>query len=210
MVYNYDVELRDLFLKLKPQLLKLLLLSLVIGTISGWVVTFLPSTFKASGLLFVTREADAVSPNFFTYEGYYAEQTAQQYTDSVTAILKSLPLKEEALQSIGANATTIDAKKLNNNTLVQKLGPQVISVTVTAKSNETASEEWQAITKLTASQVSELNKAGDSKISVRILDPQPLIETVKISPLIAGLGVFFGLMILGLTLLSLKIYLFNK
>ncbi|MCX6783923.1 MAG: hypothetical protein NT141_02545 [candidate division WWE3 bacterium] len=209
-VYNYDVELRDLFLKLKPLLIKLFLGALVVGTVAGWVVTFLPSTFKASGLLFVTREADAVSPNFFTYEGYYAEQTAQQYTDSVVAILKSLPLKEAALKSIGAAATSIDVKRFNNNTLIQKSGPQIISVTVTAKTSEAASEEWQAVTKLATSQVSEINQSGDSKISVKILEKTPLLETVKISPILLGTGVFLGLLFAGLTLLSLRFYLSDK
>ena len=161
---------------------------------SYFVALSLPQSFKSSGLLFVTREPDVSSTSYFTYEGYYSQQTAQQYTDSVLGILKSLPFK--------ASVTSV-----NNNVIVQKLGPQLLSVTVSDGDAVVSKRLWKALSDQAVKTVTEINKNGDSKITLQLLNNDPLTEIVAVKPWLASMGVFFGLLALGLGLWSTWRYL---
>jgi len=201
------VEVRDLVTKIWRPYRLVLLLSVLLAGVTYFVSKNLPASFRASGLLFVTRQADSSSTNYFTYEGFYSQQTAERYTDSVLGILKSDQVKKLALDSLNLPSSSPDVKRFGNNTLVQKTGPQLLSVTISAGDSDTSKSLWQALADQTVKSVSAVNQSGDSKITVQVMNQELLIAEVTPKPWLYGLAAFLGLGGLGLLGLAIWEYL---
>ena len=101
------MELREI-LKILDKNIKLFLISLVAGLAIG-IIYFLvfPPKPTAIGTLVVSRKSDAQSANYFTYDGYYNQQTAELYAKTAAAILESDSLKKTALESLESKDSTV-------------------------------------------------------------------------------------------------------
>ncbi|MFA5776607.1 MAG: Wzz/FepE/Etk N-terminal domain-containing protein, partial [Patescibacteria group bacterium] len=74
---------------MKQKILLVFAVSIFVGLLGAGVSTILPNQYTAKGLLIVTRKADELSKEVFTYEGYYAQQNAGAYTATFLSILQS-------------------------------------------------------------------------------------------------------------------------
>jgi len=75
----------------------LLITATFIGLVLGIIFYFLPSKYISSGSFYVSKKTDK-SLDFFTYEGYYAQQSAITYADSVITLAKSVDIKKDVLE----------------------------------------------------------------------------------------------------------------
>ena len=93
-----------------------------IGLILGIIFYFLPSKYISSGSFYVSKKTDN-SLEFFTYEGYYAQQSAITYADSVVNLAKSVDIKKDVLEKMNQPINEKNLRELNKSIKIKKAGP---------------------------------------------------------------------------------------
>lgn len=151
-----------------------MLFSLLFGVFLGVVFYFLPSKYVASGSFFVNRRI-SIEKDLFTYEGYYGQQTALSYTNSVLSLMESVDLKKMVLESNKLPLTGKNLNILSRSINVKKTGPQVIYLVVKGKTYEEAKKLWNSVSNVTLATIYEINKNGDENLSISLVSPQPLV-----------------------------------
>ena len=178
------MELRTVLKKIKKYKLSLLV-SVVIGVLLGIGVYFLPSKYLASGSFYIKRSISNQT-SYFTYEGYYSQQTALAYTNSVIALLDSLDVKKMVLDKIIIEPTERNLRWLSRIISVKKTGPQLISVTVKGKTYEQAQTIWNKISETLLATTFQLNKDSDPNLMVTVVSSQPTVKTTYKSLVLFG------------------------
>lgn len=198
------MEIKEIMKKIRKN--KVLLgLSCFLGLLAGFVFFILPPTYTASGSLYVTRKAED-SGSFFTYEGYYSQQSAITYTNSVVALAESSDVKEQVLKSLEIPTNTINLRKLNNSIVVKKTGPQIININVKNKNLDKSKRIWEELSKSIIETSKNINENSNDNLSVVKVSDKPLIKENYKPPVIIGLsGLLLGFSI-GLLVISLKDY----
>ena len=167
------MEIKDIYKKLIKYRFSLGL-CLVGGALLGIIFYFMPSKYVAVGSFFVNRK---ISPenSFFTYEGYYGQQTALTYTNSVLSLMGSIDIRKMVLESNKIPPTSKNMNILNRAIRVTKTGPQVILLTVKANTYEDAKRLWNSVSNVTVATAFEINSNGDENLSISPVSPQPLV-----------------------------------
>jgi len=168
------MEIKHIFKKME-RYKKLLGISFVAGIFIGVAAYFFPSKYIATGSLFINRSVNKETA-YFTYEGYYGQQTAAAYTNSVLALMDSLDIKKIILETNQIPLTSANIKALNKLISIKKPGPQVISVTIKGRTYDEAQRLWISMANATVGVTSELNKKGDPNLSVSLVSTQPLVR----------------------------------
>ncbi|HAZ29445.1 TPA: hypothetical protein DCY43_01665, partial [candidate division WWE3 bacterium] len=83
------METTKIYSVLKTNSLVIVLLSTLIGALCLSVSLILPNQYTAEGLIIVTRATEIGSGDVFLYEGYYAQQNAQNYLATFQSIVES-------------------------------------------------------------------------------------------------------------------------
>ena len=182
-------------------------LFIICGGLLGLAMSFLPGKFKTEISYFVGRAADKPSTEFFTYEGYYAQQTAQSYTNTAIALLESQDLKRFVLSELGFPVTDINIRKLSRNYRVSKNGPQVITLSVTDYDYAKSLNTFTAISSKFLETGEKISSGTDENISVTSLSNEPVLRQEQ-RPFINYLlgGLLTGLAV-SLLKIALKEYL---
>lgn len=201
------MELAELLIQLKRNF-KLLIITSVICGLFGILLYFaIPQHYVASGSFYISRKMDSIDSGFFSYEGYYGQQTALSYTSTVLGLFESTDIKSQALKSLNIEVNNNTLRKLKRDMSVKKLAPQVVFVSVKATSESYAGELFQAVADATINTSNDLNIAGDAHLQIKQVSKPPVVSNefrnIYVNMLI-GLGLGF---ILGLVLASLKKHL---
>ena len=122
----------------KKYLLSLLLLSLVISLAAGLAATRLPPSFEATQSIFVRREIQSPSESFYSYDGYYSQQAAERFTDTVVGFLKNKETVRKAAKNSGFGASTEEASRLASALRIKRVAPQLVTVSFSAGRKERA------------------------------------------------------------------------
>lgn len=184
------MELKDFIKVLAKSFKAQLVVGLIFATAAYISVFIVPPKYKASATLFVTRQAEEVNDSYFTYEGYYAGQTAEKYTDTVLGLLKSLDMKRKALENLGKPFTDADLAKLDKSIVVKRVGPQLIYFSVTSGDSKYAQDIWLLLARSVITQSAKLNVMGDGRLSTDIVDERPIVSEVVRNPIIFFVGAF--------------------
>jgi capsular polysaccharide biosynthesis protein len=177
----------------------------ILGFIAGLLVFSLPNKYVAEGTLFIKRTAET-SNSFFTYEGYYSQQAAAAYTNTVSGLLESVDLQSSALIKLGIPVNEDTTRRYAHYISVKKSSPQLITVTVKQNSPDSAKQLWTALVDELLSTNGQINQNGDTKLSISEISTQPVVnQTFKSIWLDAVAGILFGA-VLGLAVISLKDY----
>lgn len=190
------MEVKNIIIFLKKNYLHILLTGLVLSFIGAVLYYIVPATYDATGSFFIKRGVDNNSTgNYFTYEGYYSQQTALSYTNTLTGIFESEDIKSKALINLGIEVNEQSIRKLGRNMRVKKSGPQLITLTVKGSTHQNAQAAWLAITRETITTANFLNTNGDSKLTISQLNENPVIK-MSFRNLYVNVLVGFGLGIL--------------
>ncbi|NMB70247.1 hypothetical protein GYA27_03550 [candidate division WWE3 bacterium] len=171
---------------------KSLIFTPLAGILLGSLVYFLPNGYTASGSIYVGRITDRNS-HFFTYEGYYGQQTALSYTNSVLAFIQSTDLLRDTLVELGIPTTDYQIWKLKQSISVKKSGPQtpVINLSVKAKSGADAEKLWNLIFNNTDMYANRVSVQSDPSLKIYKVSENPVVRSeFKSLPLfiVAGMG----------------------
>ncbi len=164
-----------------------LIISVVIGAILGVEIYFLPPKYISSGSFYIKRGISG-EKNYFTYEGYYGQQTALSYTNSVVALAESLDIKKLVLDRLKIEVNEESLRKLSRMIRVKKTGPQVILITVKADDYTTSENIWTKLSESLLSTTYEINKDGDPNLMVEKVSDFPVVKEGYRSMLLFGIG----------------------
>ncbi|MEK7595285.1 MAG: Wzz/FepE/Etk N-terminal domain-containing protein [Patescibacteria group bacterium] len=205
------MELKELIKLFSRNFRVSLLVSGAIGVLAFFTASFLPPWYKASATLFVTRSVDK-SSSYFAYEGFYSIQTAEKFTDTLVGLLKSADVKRLALESSGIKFDPESLGRLEKAVFIKKASPQLVTVSVTDKSESYARRLLLELSKEVVKESVSINKEGDANILVAFVsggggEESALVVEKRVNSYVLGLG-FFALSFFSVVfLLSLKSYM---
>lgn len=170
----------------------------VVGAVAGVGYSLAqPKGWEASTTLYVHRVNPANLSSVYDYDGYYAQQAAQQYTDTVVGLLKTRDLASRAAQIASDSAS---ADLILNGVRVRKTAPQLVSLEVTRLTADEARAELVALAQAAAERSAALNDQYGRTYKVEMVTGQPLLSESNANlPLNTLLG-FLGGGALGLGL----------
>ncbi len=194
----------------KANIKMLLVFSLLSGGLGAAAYFFLPTKYYASGSIFVKRVIYPYSETHFTYEGYYGQQAAVSYTNSVIGLIESEDIHAQALQKIGISVTEKSLRVVDRKIKTIKSGPQIINLVTKEKSPEKTEELWSAVADSTLETAEALKTGGDPYINVAKVSDRPIVkEGYRNLPLFSFLGIGLGLLF-STSVLSVKNYFHKK
>lgn len=177
----------------------------VAGLIAGILIFTIPAKYLSSGALYINRKIDK-SDSFFTYEGYYSQQSAMAYANSVMALAESSDVKKQVLDEMGIPISNENLKKLDRAVVVKKTGPQIITISVKDTDPERSQEIWEKLTKTIVEISKNMNKDGDENLLVSKVSEKPLVnEVFKSAPIFVLAGLLVGF-VFGLIFICIKEY----
>lgn len=162
-------EYGQAFRKILPVAVPLALVGLVAG---GAYSLSQPKAWEASTTLYVYRTT-ATKTDVYDFDGYYAQQAAQQYTDTVVGLLKTPDLANRAAQ-IASVATTPD--EILAGIKVRKAAPQLVSLSVTKPTADEAKVELVALAKAASERAEAQTDQFGRSYKVEMVTGQPLVN----------------------------------
>lgn len=174
-----------------------------VGAFAGLIFQFaFPTIYSVEGLIYVTRETNRPAEDHFTYEGYYSQQAAISYTETVAGFLESIDLQKNAAESLKLPTDYKNLRKVQKNIRVQKVAPQLINLKIKNNDMAMAIRLWEALTEELRATIIESNSgAGDPSLEVRAVSQEPtakvmyknLLVNVLIGLVLAKFIYVFGL-----------------
>lgn len=170
------MELKEIFEFYEENLKVVLLITLLMTIIGGSLYYILPVKYKAVGSIFVSREIDAIRREEFTYEGFYAQQNASEYTKTLVGILESVEVRQKAIENLGIPVTENSLRKVKRSLKIKKAAPQVVSLEVKKSTPQEAEDLWNNVVQETLSASLIINDRGDTGITLTVLDNSPIVH----------------------------------
>lgn len=192
---------------------KILVFGFVFSLIGVVVFFVFPPKTIATGSLFVTRKVQKdITPQdepFFTYEGFYSQQSAFSYTSTVIGLLESEGFRSMVLGDIGFVGNADNIRRIKRAIKIKKSAPQLISVTVKEWRGVPPEIIYNSLTQKIITSSLALNEEGDPNLLVLRVEEFPIVRqtysNVYVNALVGfGLGVFVASFAL-----ALKEYLKN-
>jgi capsular polysaccharide biosynthesis protein len=201
------MELRDYITIIRRGLLLLVVLATIFGLLAFFVSQKLPTTYTASLTLYVKRQATEASADYYTFDGYYSQQAAEKFTETVVGFLKSkdILLASAKLAELPTDQQALE--QLESSIKIKQVAPQLVTVRVEEVDGMEAKNFCTALAQATTERIALLNQTGDKAISVDLLNPEPLVEKNEPKVVLNSLvGILVG-GLLALLLTFLKEYL---
>jgi len=173
--YNLSVEVRDICKFITKNIKTIVFSALVCGVLGAIFHFVLPQKYIATGSFYVARKIQESSKDFFEYEGYYANQSAQAFAQSVISLLESKDLHSSTLQNMGVNVTESSLRDIKKSIRVKKVSPQLITLVVKKDKRGEAINFWMAVSQELSDSVSEISKESDSNMTVVSVSSEPVV-----------------------------------
>lgn len=175
-----------------------LVIGLIIGGAlgAGYAVTQ-KDAYKATLSLFVQRQTDASGQTpYYTYDGYYAQQSAAAYTDNAIKLLTNDEIVTRAAKQANLYSGESSVNNLRGAITVKKDAPQLISLSVVLPKHDDAANFTSGLADALRTRTTELNQDGDKKLAVDPVNTQPFVVLVRpLLPLYAAVGAGLGLLL---------------
>jgi len=170
------MELREYLRIVKKSLPLLIVLATVLGGLAFFVSLQLPPSYTASLTLYVKRQATEPSGEYYTFDGYYSQQAAEKFTETVVGFLKSKDILLASAKLADLPTDQESLERLESSIRVRQVAPQLVSLRVEQKDGAAAKKFCTALAQATTERINLLNQTGDRAISVDLLNPEPLVE----------------------------------
>lgn len=182
------MELRQLLNELKRQIRLIVIITLLFGGLGLAVSLTWPVSYRATQQLYVQKDAAVGSD--YNYDGYYAQQAAEQYTDTVVGLFKGAAFWSEAVTRSGV---TVSGTIPKDSLLVEKIAPQIIEVSVTWQDQQSALNLCDAWTQIMTENLPGLALSQTNRYQVQALTAAPQVEKVALTmPIAVASGLVLG------------------
>lgn len=202
------MELKEILILLQRNL-RLLITAVVLGAIVLFIFAeAYPVSYKAIVTMYIQRVPEKVE-TVYNYDGYYAGQAAESYTDTVKGLVGTMDITKRAAEIAGLPTDAIFIKNLAKKIKIAKSAPQLVEVTVTLGDREQAKKLALGLAQAASERARLLNQEGDKNLTINIINPDPLVEKSVFNPyLFSLLGALIGFL-LALSFVCFRDYLRN-
>lgn len=181
------MELKQFLLIFKKTLPIILVFSLFGAFLTYLVSARLPSGFKKDQLFYLTP-ANSSQKEAYDFEGFYAQEKARNFTDSVVAIIESPDFTNELTPS--------------GTLAVRKVAPQIIKITAVGRSPEDATILLSNSLNVFNQKILSLSGLDNAMQLKPIGNPQPTAQASFNKKLLAlfgfAAGATFAIFVIGL------------
>ncbi len=171
------MDIREILKLIKPKKLLVIAFIVVFGGLGAAANYYFPHTYYATGSIFVKRTIYPYSNDHFTYEGYYGQQAALAYTNSVISIIESEDIRAQTLKKIGKDVNERNLRKYAKRIKTRKIGPQVVEVITKEKSEDKALELWNAVVDNSTQNLTRLGNTTDPFVGMVKISETPVLKT---------------------------------
>lgn len=170
---------------------KWLLAGLLLGVIVGAGYTYAQKdNYRATLSLFVQRQPDAsaYSTQYYTYDGFYAQQTAAAYTDNAIKLLTNDEIVTKAAKRAGLPTDEGSVGSLKSAIVAKKDASQLIQLSVILPKHDDAASFSVGLAESLKARTNELNQEGDKRLAVDPVNTVPYVVLERPAPLLYGLA----------------------
>ena len=152
-----------------------------------------PGRYLAEGSFYVHRQVEIGVEEHFTYEGYYGQQAALSYTNTVIWLFEDASIKKQTLEDLNIPADEKNLRKINKQVRTKKPAPQLVNLTVKGATPVEAEGLWTALSDNTLQTAQTLNAEGDPLLRITAVG-DPVVRKIYENILInTALGLILGL-----------------
>ena len=198
------MALTTLLQKLRENSLALLTTSLIVGLVGILVARSLNPSYTAHLTVYVQKPIETPGTQTYTYDGYYAQQSAEAYTDTVVGLSESRSVISRAVETLGGETGT-DLKRFTDAVEVEKTAPQLVTLSVTLEAPDKSAAFIQALFLEVQKQVREQEK--EIGFSADLVDEAPLVTANKVPVTLIGVVAALLTAAVGVSIIFLREYL---
>lgn len=155
------------------------------------VAALRPVTYSASLGLNITRSGAQATPDY-KFDDFYRLQADEKFAETVVQWLKDPRTVADIYGAAGLNVGEFSIRQLAKSFVPEKLSSQFISVSLTARSENSAKKISAAIADAVSKNTGALNKDQAENAWFEIVAQNPVIIRDRISPLILFLASMAG------------------
>jgi capsular polysaccharide biosynthesis protein len=154
----------------------------------------LPDRYLAEGSFYVHRQVEIGVEEHFTYEGYYGQQAALSYTNTVIGLFEDTSIKKRSLEDLNIPTDEKNLRKINRQVRVKKPAPQLVNLIVKGTTPSEAENLWTVLSDNALQTAQTLNAEGDPFLRITTVGG-PVVRKAYENILInTALGLALGLM----------------
>lgn len=152
-----------------------------------------PTKYHAQVSVYVQKTPEISKAGDYTFDGYYALQTAEGYTDTVVGFLQAPDVIRRGLEISNLPADAPQINYFSKKIKVEKAAPQLIDLSVTLQGKELSSTLVAAIAQAAQERTRILNQEGTGQLTLNLVNKEPLVSEVKpFKELNAAVGLLLG------------------
>lgn len=170
------MELQEYIKIIRKSLAYIVVLVVALGGLGFLVSKNLPTTYTASLTVYVKRQATEPSIDYYTFDGYYSQQAAEKFTETVVGFLKSKDILLASAKLADLPTDQESLEQLESSIKIKQVAPQLVNLEVIKGDAEAAKKFCTALAQATTERINLLNQTGDKSISVDLLNTEPLVE----------------------------------
>jgi len=175
----------------------LIILAGVFGGLLGLIVAKItPVKYIASATISVSKRLEPATDGSFSYEGFYASQTADKFSETVFGILKSESLAASVLSNLSYPITHETLKNFMGALFVRKAAPSLLYVEVTETSRGGAEKLGRSLLAAMEEEVSKISTEGNLLVKVSVIGNGLVVKEEAPNPvLFVILGAMVGFVV---------------
>lgn len=189
------MELREFLFLLRKNLPTIVLIALITGALALAMALRLQPTYHATLSVYVQKVPEQPTGGDFTFDGFYAQQAAESYTDTVIGLFESHAIYVRALQITGEEPDFSAVKRMERQTNIQKVAPRLINLEIRSYEEDEARTLAKSLFMAVSGRLDELTSTDNADLNMRISavseDPlmslsQPRVALYTIIGVLAG------------------------
>jgi capsular polysaccharide biosynthesis protein len=184
-----------------PLLLKKWWKAILVATVLCMLFTYalvprLPKRYDVS-MDVVTSVPERAPSNEYEFDGYYAMQAVDLFSDTIAGWLKSPGFVAQVFDQAQVQRPSKQLRGLGRVFTVKKISGQLINVSFGTNSEKDAAKLAESTTRVLNNSVENFNKNGDKKIAFSAVVNNPLIAQADIDPVVSALVSGLIVLVLG-------------
>lgn len=188
------------YLKILRQEKNIVISSIIILMIFTTIFTVEKPVSYASDLALLISRKGAQATDNYKYDGYYAVQASDIFSDNISQWLASASIASEIYSRAKIESGFVDFKRFSKIFKAKKLSSQYVEVRYETKDEQSAATIARAIVDVLQEKTDSLSKSSNEEISFNIIYNDPLViksvDSIWWNNLLAVLGgLFLGIML---------------
>lgn len=176
-----NMELRAFLVLLQKNMIAIILISVITGALALLMSLRLQPTYHAVLSVYVQKIPEQPAGGDFTFDGFYAQQAAESYTDTVVGLFESPAIHVRALQFADQDTEPSTVEQVKQQTRIRKVAPRLIDLEVRSYEQEEARVLAKSLFKAVSNRLDELTSEDSANLKMKInaVNDEPLISLAE-------------------------------